>query len=118
MSKSHCVLKLLAKAYPLVPNSITAISDKLNARTKPQYVTLYRLKTSVDNKIQKQKAAKSKSAYGWLYWKQKKKKFISADGKLESCNLQAQTPQINEGNVSAQPQQTGSQHKYQADRLS
>lgn len=56
-----------------------------------------------------------KSAYGWLYWKQKENRSISAGGEPESCNVQAQTPEINEGNVSAQPQRTGSQHKCQAD---
>lgn len=71
-----------------MPNSITAISDK--CKDKATVCDAVSTETSVDNKIQKQDAGKSKtvelkSAYGWLYWKQKEKKFISAGGKPESC---------------------------------
>lgn len=105
LSKSLSVLKLLAKTYLLVPTSITAISGKLNARTKPQYVALERLKTAVNNGTWKQEAAKSKwdtSTEIWLWLallegKRTKKgaQSVWAGGKPDFCN--AQVPQSNKG---------------------
>lgn len=99
------VLKLLAKTYLLVPTSTTAISGKLNTRTKPQYVALERLKTAVNNGTWKQEAAKSKwdtSTEIWLWLallegKRTKKgaQSVRAGGKPDFCN--AQVPQSNEG---------------------